>query len=239
MGFGERLSEVFPGALPEADFVERSARALSPSGFNTDNTIACVGLCRDEITHSFTEIIKKTWGEAFNFSSLAGMLFLGKMGFLAAQHHAPNIAGRERYVFYALPHIAIDREGDIGKCERAGRHGESHACGALYAFQKEMEGGKLRLGLDFDDVEQSLLKIRLLQEIHYGTVPDLSELTRVTLGVIQKDLDRMIGLTVDAGKSDYAIFTGIQIHGPDANYVWPDASYCVVEGVRSELTLRR
>lgn len=237
MDFKETLDAVFPGSMPEAEFVSASARSLKAVGFSAENAIACVGLCRDEITQPLAEIIKNTWGEAFNFSSLAGMLFLGKMGFMAAEHHSPNEAGRERYVFYAIPHIAIDSAGEFGRCERTGRHGTSTACGALNAFQLEMAGGKLRLGLDFDDVEHSLLKIRLLQEIHYGTVPNLAELTLVTLGVIQKDIARMIGLTVDSAKSDYAVFTGVQIHGPKSNYIWPDECYSVVNGQRHEIKL--
>lgn len=238
MNFEQKLIEKFPGAMPEADFVIKSFEAIFPLGFSAINAIACVGLCRDEITLPLSDAIKKTWGESFNFSSLAGMLFLGKMGFLAAQHHSPNEEGKERYVFYAFPHIAIDAEGEVGRCERSGRHGQSTACGALFSFQKEMEGGKLRLGLDFDDVEQSLLKIRLLQEIHYGKVPDLLELTQVTLKVIQTDIERMIGMTVDSNKSDYAVFTGIQIHGPKMNYIWPDACYSVVNGEKQQITLK-
>lgn len=59
------------------------------------------------------------------------MLFLGKTGFLAAQHHAPNEEGRERYVYFALPHIGVDAKGEIGRHDRPGRLQPSHACGAL------------------------------------------------------------------------------------------------------------
>lgn len=237
MDFKQRLKEAFPEAMTEPKFIEKTYNALSALGFTSDNAIACVGVCRDEITQSLIEIVKKTWGEAFNFSSLAGMLFLGKTGFSAAEHHAPNEDGKERYIYYALPHIAIDAEGSIGLCERAGRKGLSTACGALHGFQKEMAEGKLKLGLDFDDIEQSLIKMKLLQEIHYGQVPDLLELTKVALRVIQNDLKRMITLTADTNRSDYAIFTGIQIHGPGANFVWPSLCYAVVKGNRMDISL--
>ncbi len=237
MDFKQRLKEVFTEAMTESEFVEKTYNALSQKGFTADNAIACVGICRDEITQPLVENIKKTWGEAFNFSSLAGMLFLGKTGFTAAEHHAPNEEGKERYIYYALPHIAIDEDGEIGLCTRTGRKGKSGACGALQGFQKEMAEGKLRLGLDFEDVEQSLIKMKLLQEIKYGEVPDLLELTMVALKVIQNDLKRMITLTVDISHSNYAIFTGIQIHGPGSNYVWPSQSYVVVDGTHQEIML--
>lgn len=238
MNFNKKLKDVFPEAMKESDFVKKTYTALGPVGFTAENAIACVGICRDEITQPLIEKVKKTWGEAFNFSSLAGMLFLGKTGFTAAEHHAPNEDGRERYVFYALPHIAIDEEGTVGLCTRVHRKGKSGACGALMGFQKEMADGRLNLGLDFDDVEQSLIKMKLLQEIRYGNVPDLLEVTRTALKVIQDDLKKLSRLTVDTKKNDYAAFTGIQIHGPSGNYVWPSECYAVVNGKREALDLK-
>jgi hypothetical protein len=237
MGFKKALDKYFPGAMPERAFVEKTLDVLSGKGFSADNTIACVGVCRDEITQPFVEFVKQAWGEAFNFSSLAGMLFLGKTGFTAAQHHAPDVDGKERYVGFTMPHIAISSEGEIGICLRRGRKGPSSACGALAAFQAEMADGRVKIGIDFEDVEQSLIRIRLLQEIHYGQVPDLLALTKTALKVIQKDLKRLIELTVDTGRSDYAVFTGIQIHGPNGNFIWPELSYCVVNGEQQSLKL--
>lgn len=47
--------------------------------------------------------LHNAWNGAFNFSSLARMLYLGVTGFQAAHHHAPNPDGRERYVYFAFP----------------------------------------------------------------------------------------------------------------------------------------
>ncbi len=238
MNFENKLDELFPGSYAEPEFVEKTYNALTGFGFTSNNSIACVGVCRDEITQPFVENIKNKWGEAFNFSSLAGMLFLGKTGFSAAEHHAPNEDGKERYIYYALSHIAIDKDGQVGLCERSGRKGLSAACGALQGFQIEMAAGnKLQLGLDFDDIEMSLIRMRLIKEIHYGWIPDLLELTKLTLRIIQDDLKRMIELTVDKKRSDYAVFTGIQIHGPGANFIWPESSYLVVDGLHREIKL--
>lgn len=235
MGFEKTLRQHFSGAVAESEFVEKTVSVLSGKGFTPDNTIACVGVCRDEITQPLIEKVKKTWGEAFNFSSLAGMLFLGKTGFSAAEHHAPDEEERERYVLFALPHIAIHTTGELGVCRRAGRKEVSSACGALVAFRKELEGGRVQHGLDLDDVEQSLIRMRLLQEIPYGQIPDLLELTKLTLEIIQRDIKRMIELTAPSEHSDYAVFTGIQIHCPGENYLWPDESYCVVNGEQQSL----
>ncbi|MFQ5651249.1 MAG: hypothetical protein ACE5IY_15025 [bacterium] len=239
MNFRQALDAHFPGTISEADFVRSSYDALNVHGFNEENTIACVGVCRDEMTRSLVDSIQKTWGEAFNFSSLGGMLFLGKTGFFAAHHHAPVDGGRERYAYFAMAHIAIDEAGRIGVCHRPGRPGSSGACGALIAFRQEMLDGRLNLALDLDDIEQSLLKHRLFRKIRYGDLPDLVALTKIAYEVILEDLGHLVELTVDTAVSDYALLCGIQIHGPDKQLVvWPGAMYVVINGQRDELVLR-
>ncbi len=238
MNFKQTLAKHFPKAMPEADFVSRTYQALFKHGFNRLNTIACVSVCRDELTYPLVDKIYHTWGEAFNFSSLAGMLFLGKTGFSAAKHHAPETDGRERYTFFALPHIAIGAKGEIGLCYRPGRREASNACGALMAFHQEMVSGHLSLELDPDDIEQSLLKQHLFRKIKYGEIPDLISLTKLTHETILEDLERMISLTVDPTRSDYAVLSGIQVHGPEkVNYIWPGLVYTVIAGQRHDLPL--
>jgi hypothetical protein len=231
--FQQVIDQHFQGTLSEAAFVERSREALTPLGFSAENTIACVGLCRDEICRPLVARVGEGWGEAFNFSSLAGMLFLGKTGFGAAHGHAPRIGGRQRYLYLVAPHIAIGQEGVCGECHRIGQTGPSHACGALCGFLGELEAGRADAALDPDDIEQSLLKARLLQHLHWGQVPTLVELTRLTHDVILADLERMIDLTVDTETADYAVLSGVQIHGPEgAALFWPKMQYAVIQGTR-------
>jgi hypothetical protein len=231
MEFEAVLRNLFPNVYTEIEFVKRTYSALEKHGFTDEDAIAVVCICRDEISQSLRSIIKHMWGEAFNLSSLAGMFFAGQTGLAAAMHHSPVVEGKERYVFYALPHIAIDAEGHLGSCKRAGRDGESMACGALNAFQKELSGGQLNLSMDELDLEQSLLKRRLLREIQYGHVPDLLELTKIAQRVVQKDLEHVLNTIIDRSRSNYAMVTGIQIHGPEHNYVWPASCYAVVNEV--------
>jgi hypothetical protein len=48
----------------------------------------------------------------------------------------------------------------------------------------------------------------------------------------------MVALTVDTSISDYAVLTGIQIHGPDkGQYVWPGEMYVAIKGQRHGLVL--
>jgi hypothetical protein len=234
MSYVDVLMRCFPSVRPEADFVRESSRALGPHGFTAQNTIAIVDVCRDEISQTIVQAVRQEWGEAFNLCSLAGMFFAGRTALSAAMHHAPRLDGRERYAFVTVPHIAIDAEGRLGVCARPGV-GESNACGALNAFLKELQSGRLNLSLDENDLEQSLLKMRLLREITYGQVPDLLALTRLVQRVALADLEAALRPLVDPGHCDYAVITGIQIHGPDGNHVSPGPSYAVVRGERREI----
>jgi hypothetical protein len=236
MTFTDSLSDNFPGALLAPAYIAASYKSLQGLGFNNQNTIACAGLCRDEITRALVDEIQAVWGEAFNFSSLAGLLFLGKTGFLAAQAHSPQIDGREHYVFYGLTHIAIDADGQLGFAYRTGRDEPSYACGALAAFQAQLSAGQLDLAVDPLDMEMSLLKQRLFRLLPYGQVPDLLALTRLAYHAIVEDLDSMLALTVNPEAADYAVLTGIQVHAPAGDtYVWPGEQYTVRSGLREPL----
>ncbi|MDH5676021.1 MAG: hypothetical protein OEZ06_28120 [Myxococcales bacterium] len=233
MDFKTRLSETFPGALEAADYLRLTTDALAPLGFTAENTIGCVGLCRDELCRPLADDVHDAWGEAFNFSSLGGMLLLGRTGFGAAHAHSPIFEGRERYVYYCMPHIGIGPGGEIGQCERPGREAPSKACGALAALCAEIDGGCLKFGRDPDDLEQSLLRERLLRVLEWGHTPDLLEVTHAARRAIQADLERAIELTVDTDRADYAAFTGIQIHGPGARtLVHAGPSWAAVGGER-------
>jgi hypothetical protein len=75
------------------------------------------------------------------------------------------------------------------------------------------------------------------KEITYGDIPSLLELTKIARKVIQEDFELAIGKIVDVSKSDYTVLTGIQIHAPDANYIWPADSYVVIDGKKQELKI--
>jgi hypothetical protein len=93
------------------------------------------------------------------------------------------------------------------------------------------------LAPDPDDIEQSVLKRHLLGKLRYGDVPDLPSLTRIAHEVILEELERMIRLTVDPTRSDYGLFTGIQIHAPEGrHFVWPGAAYVVKDGKKVSLS---
>ncbi len=228
-GFVRVLHRHFPGASHEKEFIAETASRLRDEGFTEDNTIACVALCRDEVTRSLFADVERVWGPAFSFAGLAGMVTAGRTGLAAAIHHAPIENGRRRFVIYATAHIAIDAAGTIGLVDRPGIPEPTDACGALVAFRNELQQGILTVEFDRYDTEQSLLKHRLLPLVGYGTVPDLVDLTKLAVTAIEEDLREILRSLADGWRAtdhaipaDAAIFNGIQIHGPDGtNFVWP------------------
>ncbi len=236
MSMKQILEKFFGRFYKESDFIKNSYDVLKGFGFTYDNSIASVCVCRDEISQTITSHIKSMWGNEFNFSSLAGLFTAGKTGMKAFISHAPKVNGKERYVFYAFSHTAIDENENMGVCKRKGLE-KSHACGALCLFLNELAGGKINIRLDEEDIEESLLKIRLLRELKYGEVPDLLTLTKITLKAIIEDLENTIEKIVDPKKANYAVITGIQVHGSDDNYIIPDESYVVVNGEKKKLQI--
>ncbi len=82
-------------------------------------------------------------------------------------------------------------------------------------------------------------------QLKWGEKPDLLQLTYHAHRAILDQLEEMIALTHEhrgdpAKQADYAVLTGIQIHGPKSiNWVWPGKCYSVVDGVEEPLDLHR
>jgi len=241
-GFVSVLKKEFPGALQEADFVSKSYSVLHKLGFCKHHTIACVSLCRDEICKPLAQLLSQSWGETFDFSSLAGMISVGRTGMGAALHHSPQHHNVERYVFISMPHIAIDEYGNIGVVARSGRIKPSHACGALAAFKGECEKGQPNLNFDNEDAEYTLMKQKISKIMAPGSKPSLVELTILAQKTSLSDLENLISKCVDIKHANYAVISGVQIHGPrwlikkkDMDYVWIAEAYSVVKGEKVKI----
>lgn len=112
----------------------------------------------------------------------------------------------------------------------------SQACGALLKILDNCSQRAVTLKLNQDDLEQSLLQQRLFGKFGFEDIPDLVTLTKITQQIIREDLERMIQLTVDPSTTDYAVLTGVQIHGPaHKDWIWVETSYVVVDGVKRPL----
>ena len=83
------------------------------AGFNAENSIALVGVCRDEICSPFVQHVVGHFGHTFGIRGLGGFISCGRTGFGAAQAHSPVVGGKRSYVYFVAPHIAIDEHGMV------------------------------------------------------------------------------------------------------------------------------
>lgn len=251
----EKVHSHFHKAISADDFLARVEVALAAFGFRRGNTLALTDLCRDESTGILKSKIDEIFGSSFNINGLGGVLTCGVTGIGAGLSHAPvSSAGRERYVFFAFPHIAVDELGEPAAIFRPGRSGKSSACGALLFATNAVK----EQGLDEDPVgihkhnecEASILLNRIKRQIRAeGQDPkkmDVVELTKLANRVITRDLNVLIEKAIPKDKAaDYAVVTGIQIHSwprPDSGepvleFVEPTNAYVVVNGERKDINL--
>ncbi|MEW6492324.1 MAG: hypothetical protein AB1589_07400 [Cyanobacteriota bacterium] len=229
--FHQTLQTHFPKALPMTKYMRKTFQSLSAYGFCDENTMGMIAICRDEIAEPlFTEVIRY-WGKTFNCCSLAGFVMMGKTGLAAATDHTPIVDGIRRFTFYAMPHIAISRHGDIGKVYRDGLQKASHACGALETVVQELASGHLKLEMDMQDIEQTIIRQKILSTLTYGDKPDLIEITKLASRIIADDVKNLLKI-LDSSVFNYAVMTGIQIHGPlGTHWIYPQDFYVVGSGL--------
>jgi len=238
MSFDEVLNDRFPGALLAWDFAATNRQALADLGFVNENTLAGIGLCRDEICTPFEDMLQQIWGPSFLFSSLAGAVLPGRTAFGAYLHHAPEVDGRHRIACFGFAHVALSPAGDQGWCRRPGRPAPSNACGALKSILKALtEGSGMPTPAPEGDHEFALL-CRRLDRALAGRVPtDLVDLTLAVHGALDADWRALLAQAVDPATTDFALFTGVQVHGPQSlELVWVPTAEATVEGRRVELT---
>lgn len=226
--FRETVDAHLPGTLPMAEYFLVTGRRLRRYGFEDENTLGLVAACRDEIASPLVDAVVQCWGKTFSCRSLGGFLSVGRSGIATAVNHAPWVDGRHRFVCFAMPHVAISEEGQIGTVYREGMREASHACGSLAAVVAELESGRIDVRMDFDDLEQCCVRQKLLSALRYGDLPDLMGMTKLACRVIREDLERLLDGIVDPARFDYACLTGILIHGPqDTHWVWPQEGQVV------------
>ena len=233
--FEKVVRERFASAVPQRDFVVRSARPLRRLGFSTNSTLPLVACCRDELAGSLRHDVEEAWGPVFDLASLAGVFTAGVTGLAAAAAHAPIVDGVLRLVVYAAAHIAISATGIVGEVERPGLDHPSHACGALIALAGAGSASTGDPVPDPADLEQSLLGIRL-QEARTTAGDDLVALTRAAHDVIARDAEQVFDAAVRvaesrdaAGEATVVFLSGVQIHGPEgATYLWPGTAQMLV-----------
>jgi hypothetical protein len=231
------LSLDHPNTFSLSAFAEWSREALAPHGFVPGNALALLGVCRDELMFATSRVVSQVWGAAFDVSSLAGMVFLGRSGMAAAAHHAPGLDGRRRYVVMVLPHIGVTADGTVGMVLREGQHHASTACGALVGLHAQLAAGTATDTLDHDDLEMSLLRAEVKTALGDAPLPDLAGLTDVARRCATDEMVRLADGLVRDADADVAVVSGMVVHHHSEDRVWISEAWVTLrsDGVRIPL----
>jgi len=210
--------------------------ALAPFGFDERTSLPLVSVCRDELMFAFVDAVTARWGHCFDLSSLAGLPLMGRTGLSAALGHAPDDDGRHRLVVFAFPHIGHD--GGLGAVHRPGVPGTTAACGAVEVARTALKSGVSGVVLDPHDVEESVLVQRLRRILGSAEVPDLPAVTELVRRSAVDELTLLLsGLTTPAVVVDWALVSGVVVHGHDDDAVSLASAVVVVDGAATELPL--
>jgi hypothetical protein len=91
----------------------------------------------------------------------------------------------------------------------------------------------------------SMLKKHIINKtglsIDVANAPDLLQVTMAAYETITVDLERYVRQDADKFKDrNYALFTGVQIHGPDgSDYCWLGKASLLTKGVLSPLKISK
>lgn len=120
---------------------------------------------------------------------------------------------------------------------------KTNACGALAVFAAEIASNELNPQFDENDIEMSMLKKHIIKKTGLSTdASNTSDLFNVTMAAYQSITDDLEQHARHDGEyfkdRHYALFTGVQIHGPDSSdYCWAEKSSLLITGVLSPLTI--
>lgn len=216
------LDAVFPGATPTSRWVRRTRQQLTGHGFDPTGALAVIGLCRDERCVPMRRRLERSWGPAFDASSLGGVPVLGRTGMQAAVAHAAARAPAQLVVF-GFTHIGLDARGQWGPAP-----GGTAACGALAALLPRLPAES---ALQASDLEFSLLHHALRQGgVKASTLAELTLGAHATARATWNQLVHHV-----RGQVDVALFTGVLVHRPEGDWVWSPPGLQIRDGVATAL----
>ncbi len=161
----DKVKDVFPGALTNAELIAKVENTLKDSGFTKDNTLVCTSLCCDEVNRPLEADLSEVYTQNFNFGGLAGFPFGGAVAFGAMSAHIPD--GGSTLVVYG-PHVGVDSTGKAGTVERRGRAKGGSCCGSAVAASNYVSSvlanpsAKATMPSDVEDVQQYFVGKMLL-----------------------------------------------------------------------------
>ncbi len=229
------VQKVYPLAMPMDVFVEEATRVLADMGFNASNSLAVVGLTRDEVTRPLLHAVTRAMGEPYVTHSLGGQFNVGKEGIKQMLNRAPQktSGARPKLVFITGPNLAVNQDGDTGIMYRKNRPEPVDTNSELLEFVRKFKTGTFNLhrnprsgfevGDDLDlemltaeDLELTVLHQKLSRQmIRDGGMnnTDLASVARVAARSALHDIEGAVGRYVNLSKVDVAVVSLVQVHG--------------------------
>jgi len=215
------VMEAFPGAIKSSALAAHIKVVLNKNGLADEKIMLATSFCSDEVNRELEQDLTAIYDYNFSMGGLAGFAFGGVTSFGAMASHIPD--GGSCLILYG-PHVGVDREGNIGKVNRRGRHASSSGCcgsaAAAAGYCKAVQAGATPNGPPIDalDAQQTFVGNMLLPEadrISSADDPEV-ELPLALFDVqdkFMKDIFTKACGTV-AGEGKIAILGGIQINTP-------------------------
>mmetsp|Transcript_7829 Transcript_7829/g.11581 ORF Transcript_7829/g.11581 Transcript_7829/m.11581 type:complete len:351 (-) Transcript_7829:206-1258(-) len=126
----DKVQEIFPNSLSNADLATFITSTLSAKGYDDGKTLVATSLCCDEVNRPLESDLREIYDTNFNMGGLAGFPFGGATSFGAMAAHIPD--GGSCLVVYG-PHVGVDSTGAVGTVERRGRANGGSCCGSAVA----------------------------------------------------------------------------------------------------------
>mmetsp|Transcript_28063 Transcript_28063/g.34648 ORF Transcript_28063/g.34648 Transcript_28063/m.34648 type:complete len:618 (+) Transcript_28063:101-1954(+) len=214
-----KVKEVFPGALSNAELVNKVTATLAANGYEKETTLVATSLCCDEVNRPLEAELSSVYDTNFNMGGLAGFPFGGAVSFGAMAAHIPD--GGSTLVVYG-PHVGVDSTGAAGTVERRGRAKGGSCCGSAVAasgYVSSIFNGDepATLPADVEDAQQYFVGKALLPyaEQLEEAEDKMVELPYALYGA-QSDLIKTIVEGGAGGVADgtVAVLGGIQINTP-------------------------
>jgi hypothetical protein len=161
----DKVKDVFPGALTNAELISKVESTLAENGISKDETLVCTSLCCDEVNRPLENDFSAVYTQNFNMGGLAGFPFGGAVAFGAMSAHIPD--GGSTLVVYG-PHVGVDSTGKAGTVERRGRAKGGSCCGSAVAASGYVSSvladpsAKASMPSDVEDVQQYFVGKMLL-----------------------------------------------------------------------------
>ena len=138
----QRIRKYFPRAQFALEVKQRINFSLLKEGGQPSKTLFACSVCPDEINHYPTSLnyrLARGAGKCFYMGGLAGIPFVGRVGYNAFTAHIPNDGN---LVVLFAPHVGCSPEGDLGLFLRDGQSVYDNACKEAIAAYKWLQSNQ-------------------------------------------------------------------------------------------------